>query len=157
MAYDAVLLVSFGGPERREDVLPFLDNVLRGRTVPAARRLAVAEHYYRFDGRSPLPAANRALQAALRQALEGCGIKLPVYLGNRNWRPLLADTLLEMTAAGVTSALAVVTSAFGSYSSCRQYLEDIARARAEAGTRAPGVEKIRLFYNHPRFIEIWAE
>lgn len=157
MGYEAVLLVSFGGPERREDVQPFLDNVLRGKSVPEARRQEVAEHYYRFDGRSPLSAANRALQAGLERELAAHGPRLPVYLANRNWHPLLPDVLRQMAADGVGRALAVVTSAFGSYSGCRQYLEDIERARRAAGEGAPQVDKVRLFFNHPDFIAIWAE
>jgi len=157
MSYDAVLLVSFGGPECPEDVEPFLDNVLRGKPVPPARRREVAEHYLRFGGRSPIVAATAALHAALRRELKAHGPDLPVYLGNRNWHPLLADTLRAMAADGIQRALAIVTSAFGSYSGCRQYLDDIARARLEVGPSAPAVDKIRLFYNHPAFLAIWAE
>ncbi|MGH9392818.1 MAG: ferrochelatase, partial [Terriglobales bacterium] len=153
----AVLLVSFGGPERAEDVVPFLDRVLRGRNVPAARRDQVAEHYFRMGGRSPLNAANRAIIAALERELDRRGLRLPVYFGNRNWHPLLEDTLRTMAADGVGHALALVTSAFGSYSSCRQYMDDMARARAAVGRAAPRLEKIRLFFNHPGFIAIQAE
>src|SRR6185437_7093800 len=157
MPWDAVVVVSFGGPERAQDVLPFLDNVLRGRNVPPERRAEVAEHYYHMGGRSPIGAANRALVAALQQELDARGHRLPVYLGNRNWHPFLADTLRAMAAAGVARALALVTSAFGSYSGCRQYLEDMDRARAAVGPRAPELAKIRLFFNHPEFIAINAE
>lgn len=156
-AVDAVVVVSFGAPEQRGDVLPFLENVLRGRNVPRDRLLEVAGHYYHFGGRSPLAAANRRLVAALRAELAQAGPDLPVYLGNRNWHPFLADTFRAMAADGVRRALAFVTSAFGSYSGCRQYLEDIARARLDAGPDAPEVEKLRLFYNHPEFIAIMAE
>lgn len=149
---DAVLVVSFGGPEKREDVIPFLENVLRGRNVPRERMLEVAEHYYHFGGRSPINDQNRALVAALQRELD-----LPVYWGNRNWHPLLADTVRRMQADGVRRALAFVTSAFGSYSGCRQYLEDIARAREQAGEGAPEIEKLPLYYNHPGFIEAVAD
>jgi protoporphyrin/coproporphyrin ferrochelatase len=146
--YDALLVVSFGGPEKREDVIPFLENVLRGRNVPRERMLAVAEHYYHFDGRSPINDQNRELVAALR-----CVVKIPVYWGNRNWHPMLADTVRQMRDDGVRRAVAFATSAFGSYSGCRQYLENIERARAAAGESAPRIDKIRPFPGHPRFIE----
>ncbi|MEX2263656.1 MAG: ferrochelatase [Bryobacteraceae bacterium] len=148
----AILVVSFGGPEKTEDVIPFLENVLRSRNVPRERMLEVAEHYYRFGGRSPINDQNRALVDALRKEL-----RLPVYWGNRNWHPMLADTLRQMAADGVRNAFAFVTSAWASYSGCRQYLEDIARARAAVGPHAPQVEKLRAFYNHPGFIEANAD
>lgn len=151
--YDALLILSFGGPERREDVIPFLENVLRGRNVPRERMLAVAEHYYRFDGRSPINDNNRALIAALKTEFAAHRIDLPIYWGNRNWHPMLADTLRAMVRDGVRRALVFVTSAYSSYSSCRQYLDDIVRARAEIGPAAPEVHKLRVFYNHPGFIE----
>lgn len=153
MPYDAVLLVSFGGPEKREDVIPFLENVLRGRNVPRERMLAVAEHYYRFNGVSPLNAQNRQLITELEAELKRHGLSLPIYWGNRNWHPMLADTLRQMRTDGVRRALAFVTSAYGSYSGCRQYLEDLSRAEAEVGEGSPVVEKLRLFFNHPGFIE----
>ena len=152
-AYDAVLVLSFGGPEKREDVIPFLENVLRGKPVPRERLQAVAEHYYRCGGRSPLNDRNRELIEALSAELAAGGPALPIYWGNRNWRPFLADALREMQAAGVARALAFVTSAFGSYSGCRQYREDIERARAAIGEGSPVVDKIRVFFNHPGFIE----
>jgi ferrochelatase len=152
-----LLLVSFGGPERRDDVLPFLENVFRGKPVPPERVRQVAEHYELFDGVSPLSAQNRALLAALVAELNAHGPHLPVYWGNRNWHPLLADTLQQMADDGVHRALALVTSAFGSYPGCRQYLEDIERARLAVGPQAPQVDKLRLFYNHPGFIEAVAE
>jgi protoporphyrin/coproporphyrin ferrochelatase len=151
--YDALLLVSFGGPERREDVLPFLENVLRGRNVPRERMLEVAEHYYQFGGKSPINDQARALIAALQSELSSRGPNLPIYWGNRNWHPMLADTLRQMTSDGIRHALAFVTSAFGSYSGCRQYREDIERARAEAGPDSPAIHKLRVFHNHPDFIE----
>ncbi|OHB76632.1 MAG: ferrochelatase [Planctomycetes bacterium RBG_16_64_10] len=151
--YDALLVVSFGGPEGPDDVLPFLENVVRGKRVPRKRLLEVAEHYQRFGGVSPLNAHNRALIEALRIELAERGPKLPIYWGNRNWHPLLADALRQMADDGITRALAFVTSAYSSYSSCRQYLEDIARARDEVGHRAPQVDKLRAFYNHPGFVE----
>ncbi len=151
--YDAILLLSFGGPEGVEDVMPFLENVARGRNIPRARLEEVAEHYYHFGGVSPINQQNRALIAALEQELQEHGPRLPIYFGNRNWHPLLPDTLARMAQDGVRRALAFVTSAFSSYSSCRQYLEDIQRARAEVGPHAPQVDKIRPFFNHPGFIQ----
>ena len=153
MAYDAVLLVSFGGPEACEDVLPFLENVLRGKNVPRERMLDVAEHYYHFGGKSPINEQNRLLLASLRESLKNKGPNLPVYWGNRNWKPYLSDALRQMTSDGVQRALAFVTSAYSSYSGCRQYREDIENARLTAGADAPAVDKIRVFYNHPGFIE----
>lgn len=155
--YDALLVVSFGGPERTEDVMPFLENVLRGRNVPRDRMLEVAENYYRFGGKSPINDQNRALMAALRVELEAHGPRLPMYWGNRNWHPFLADTLRQMKADGVRRALAFVTSAFSSYSGCRQYREDVMRAQEEAGEGAPEVHKLRVFFNHPLYIETMVE
>lgn len=155
MLYDAVIVVSFGGPEKTEDVIPFLENVLRGRNVPRERMLEVAEHYYHFGGRSPINDQNRALVAALRRRLD-----LPVYWGNRNWHPLLADTFRQMKKDRVRRALAFVTSAFSSYSGCRQYREDIGKTLEEvnAGSESPLiVNKLRTFSNHPLFIEVMTE
>ena len=152
-SYQAILVVSFGGPEGREDVIPFLENVLRGRNVPRERMLEVAEHYYHFDGVSPINAQNRALISALVDELNRHGPKLPVYWGNRNWHPMLADTLRQMADDGITRALAFMTSVFSSYSGCRQYREDIIKAQAEVGSRAPQIDKLRVFFNHPGFIE----
>jgi len=152
-AYDAILILSFGGPEKPEEVMPFLENVLRGRNVPRERMLEVAEHYYHFGGKSPINEQNRMLIAGLTQELESHGPRLPIYWGNRNWHPYLADTLRQMQSDGIRHALAFVTSVFSSYSGCRQYLEDIDRARAEIGDSAPLVDKLRSFYNHPLFIE----
>jgi ferrochelatase len=151
-AYDAVLLVSFGGPDGPDDVMPFLENVLRGRNVPRERMLEVAEHYYHFGGKSPINEQNLALLAAIREELDRRGPHLPVYWGNRNWHPLLTDTLREMADAGVKRAIAFVTSAFSSYSGCRQYRENIAAASAALGDRAPHIDKIRVFFNHPGFV-----
>ena len=129
-SYDALLLVSFGGPECRADVMPFLENVLRGKNVPRERMLEVAEHYYHFDGVSPINQQNRDLLAALRRNWPQHGPDLPIYWGNRNWHPLLTDTLRQMAGDGVRRALALVTSAYSSYSGCRQYREDIERRAA---------------------------
>lgn len=153
IGYDALLVVSFGGPEGMDDVMPFLENVLRGRNVPRERMVGVAKHYELFGGVSPINGENRKLIAALDKELEAKGPRLPIYFGNRNWHPMLADTLREMRADGVKNALAFVTSAYSSYSSCRQYLEDIERARDSVGPDAPRVEKLRACYNHPGFIE----
>jgi ferrochelatase len=149
--YDALLLLSFGGPEKRADVIPFLENVLRGRNVPHERLLAVAEHYYHFDGVSPINRHCRELIAALQPKID-----LPIYWGNRNWSPLLADTMREMRDRGVKKALTLATSAFGSYSGCRQYREDIGAARA-ATPGAPDVDKIPPFWRHAGFIEAMSE
>lgn len=150
---DALLLVSFGGPEGPDDVMPFLENVVRGKNVPRERLLEVAKHYELFDGLSPINGQNRALLAALVAELNAHGPQLPVYWGNRNWHPMLADAIAQMAEDGVRRALAFVTSPFGSYPGCRQYIEDIERAREEVGPDAPQIDKLRLFYNHPGFIE----
>src|SRR5579864_7528297 len=157
MNYDAILVVSFGGPESREDVIPFLENVLRGRNIPRERMLAVAEHYYHFGGKSPINQQTRELIAALEAELARSGPRLPVFWGNRNWHPLLTDTLREMKQQGIRRALAFVTSAYSSYSGCRQYREDIVRARDTVGAGAPEVDKLRAFFNHPGFIEATVE
>jgi ferrochelatase len=153
MNYDAILVVSFGGPESQADVIPFLENVLRGKNVPRERLLAVAEHYYHFGGKSPINQQTRELIAALEKELEQHGPKLPVYWGNRNWHPMLAETLQQMTQDGIRRALAFVTSAYSSYSGCRQYRENIARAQNEIGAGAPEIDKLRAFFNHPGFVE----
>jgi len=153
IGYDALLVVSFGGPEGMDEVMPFLENVLRGRNVPRERMVGVAKHYELFGGVSPINGQNRKLIAALDQELKAKGPQLPIYFGNRNWHPLLADTLREMRDDGVKNALAFVTSAYSSYASCRQYLEDIEGARVSVGPDAPRVQKLRAFYNHPGFIE----
>ncbi|HEX4602424.1 MAG TPA: ferrochelatase, partial [Candidatus Angelobacter sp.] len=151
-SFDALLVVSFGGPEKHEDVLPFLENVLRGKNVPRERMLEVAEHYYHFDGRSPINEQNKQLIAALEQEFRGHNMKMPVYWGNRNWHPLLPETLEQMQAAGVRRAAVLVTSAFGSYSGCRQYREDIARAQQSAGVQDLVIEKLPNFCQRPEFI-----
>ena len=151
--YDAILLVSFGGPEGMDDVIPFLENVLRGRNIPRERMLQVARHYELFGGVSPINGQNRNLIAALRAELQTNGPNLPIYWGNRNWHPLLADTIQQMADDGIKQALAFVTSAYSSYSSCRQYRENITTAQSVVGAIAPKVDKLRAFYNHPLFIE----
>lgn len=150
--YDALLVVAFGGPEKREDVIPFLENVLRGRNVPRERMLEVAEHYYHFDGVSPINAQVRELIAALEAELSRCDVRLPIYWGNRNWNPVLDQTLERMASDGVKRALGLVLAAYSSYSSCRQYRENVKDARDAVGDAAPAVDKIRVFYNHPEFI-----
>lgn len=157
MHADAVLVVSFGGPDTKADVLPFLENVLRGRNVPRERMLEVAEHYYHFGGKSPINDQNRLLVSKLREELASYGPDIPVYWGNRNWHPLLKDTVTQMTRDGVRNALAFVTSAYSSYSGCRQYREDLERARQAVGQDAPEVAKLRAFFNHPGFIEPMTE
>ncbi|MDQ6648590.1 MAG: ferrochelatase [Actinomycetota bacterium] len=151
--YDALLLVSFGGPEGPADVLPFLQNVTRGRGIPPERLAEVGQHYDRFGGVSPINAQNRALIAAIEKELADAGVDLPVYWGNRNWAPYLPDALQQMTDDGRRRALAFFTTAYSSYSGCRQYREDIERARAEVGAAAPAVEKVRHYFNHPGFVE----
>ncbi len=153
MNYDAILVVSFGGPESPNDVIPFLENVLRGRNVPRERMLEVAEHYHHFGGKSPINQQTRELIAALASELAQHEPKLPVYWGNRNWHPMLAETLQKMKQDGIRRALAFVTSAYSSYSGCRQYREDIIRAQSEVGPGAPEIDKLRAFFNHPGFVD----
>ncbi|MGQ0573255.1 MAG: ferrochelatase [Pseudonocardia sp.] len=144
---DALLVLSFGGPEGPADVRPFLENVTRGRGVPPDRLDAVQAHYLHFGGVSPINARNRELIAAVERRLD-----LPVYFGNRNWHPLVEDTVARMACDGVRRALVFATSAYGGYSACRQYHEDIARARAVAGPGAPTLVKLRHFFDHPLFV-----
>lgn len=151
--YDAVLLVSFGGPEGPDDVMPFLENVTAGRGVPRERLVDVAQHYYRVGGVSPINGQNRALLAALRDEFDEHGLALPVYWGNRHWTPTLPDVLAQMRDDGITNAIAFLTSAYASFSSCRQYLDAIERARGEVGEGAPAVDRLRQYFNHPGFIE----
>ena len=152
MDVDALLVLSFGGPEGPGDVRPFLQNVTRGRGVPPERLDAVAEHYRHFGGVSPLNARNRELIEAVRARVE-----LPVYFGNRNWHPMVEDTVAEMTRDGVRRALVFATSAYGGYSACRQYDEDLARAREAVGDRAPELVKLRHFFDHPDFVRVNAD
>ncbi|WP_426244348.1 ferrochelatase [Nocardioides sp. LHG3406-4] len=152
MPYDALLLLSFGGPEKPDDVLPFLETVTRGRGIPRERLEEVGEHYFLLGGRSPINDQNRALVAAIREDLAGAGIELPVYWGNRNWTPYLADTLRRMTDDGVRRAAVLTTSAYSSYSSCRQYRENLADAVAEV-PGAPRLDRLRQYFNHPGFVE----
>jgi ferrochelatase len=155
--FDALLVVSFGGPEGMDDVMPFLENVTKGREVPRERLEAVAEHYALFDGVSPINAQNRALAEALRAELLAHGVDMPIYIGNRNWHPFLADTIRDMAADGVERALAFFTSGFSSYSSCRQYRENIHEAQAALGDAAPEISRLRAFYNHPGFVQAGAD
>ncbi len=136
-----------------DDVIPFLENVLRGRNVPRERMLQVARHYEMFNGVSPINQQNRNLIAALKTELENNALNLPIYWGNRNWHPLLPDTVQQMADDGVKRALAFVTSAYSSFSSCRQYRQNIIDAQTAVGSNAPAIEKLRAFYNHPLFIE----
>ncbi|SEK89956.1 ferrochelatase [Streptacidiphilus jiangxiensis] len=157
--YDALLLLSFGGPEGPEDVVPFLENVTRGRGIPKERLAEVGQHYFLFGGVSPINAQNRELLAALRADFADHGLDLPVHWGNRNWAPYLVDTLREMAADGHRRVLVLATSAYANYSGCRQYRENLAAAlTALREEGAPGaaelrVDKLRLFYNHPGFVE----
>ncbi|MBK0418118.1 ferrochelatase [Leucobacter sp. CSA1] len=150
--YDALLLCSFGGPNGTDDVLPFLKNVTRGKGIPEERLAAVGEHYHHFDGRSPINEQNLALQAALRAELERRGARLPVVWGNRNWHPYTVDTLRDASAFGAKRVLALVTSAYASYSGSRQYREHLAAAIAELGDDAPRVDVLRPFFNEPGFV-----
>jgi ferrochelatase len=155
--FDAFLLLSFGGPEGPDDVLPFLRNVTRGRGVPDERLAEVAEHYQHFGGVSPINDQNRALIAALEQEFARAGIDLPIYWGNRNWHPFVEDTVARMRDDGVRRALVFATSATSSYSGCRQYRQDMARGREAAGPDAPELVKLRHFYDHPGFVTALAD
>ncbi|MGH3936130.1 MAG: ferrochelatase [Pseudonocardiaceae bacterium] len=154
---DALLVLSFGGPEGPDEVRPFLENVTRGRDVPPQRLDEVARHYLHFGGVSPINRCNRALISAIERALATAGLDLPVYFGNRNWHPMVESTVAEMAADGVRRALVFATSAWGGYSGCRQYHEDIARARAAAGANAPDLIKLRQFFDHPLFVAVCAD
>jgi ferrochelatase len=156
VAYQAVLVLSFGGPEGPDDVMPFLRNVTRGRGIPDERLTEVAKHYEHFHGVSPINAQNRALVEALRAEFAAHGIDLPIYWGNRNWRPYLADAVRQMRDDGIDSALVFATSATASYSSCRQYRDDLAQARNVAGEGAPKLVKLRHFFDHPGYVEAHA-
>ena len=157
LPYDAVLVQSFGGPEGPDDVIPFLENVLRGRNVPRERLLEVAEHYQHFGGVSPINQQCRELIDALRTELTTHQINLPIYWGNRNWHPMLGDTFQQMKSDGIRRVLCFVTSAFSSYSGCRQYREDVQRVLQEADATDLHVDKLRVFYNHPDFVSVISE
>jgi ferrochelatase len=150
--FDALLLLSFGGPEAPEHVMPFLENVTRGRGIPRERLQSVAEHYLHFGGVSPINGINRELISAIEAEID-----LPVYFGNRNWEPYVEDTVATMRDDGIRRAAVFATSAWGGYSSCMQYVEDIARARAAAGDGAPELVKLRQYFDHPLFVEMFAE
>jgi protoporphyrin/coproporphyrin ferrochelatase len=151
--YDALLLVSFGGPEEPGDVLPFLQNVTRGRGIPADRLLEVGQHYLDLGGVSPINAQNRALIAAIEDDFAANALRLPVYWGNRNWDPYLTDAMARLADDGARRVLALFTSAYSSYSGCRQYRENLAAAAAPLGARAPHVDRVRHYFNHPGFVE----
>ncbi len=151
--YDAILVMSFGGPEGPDDVMPFLENVTRGRGVPRERLEEVSHHYMEFGGKSPINDQNLALIEALKAELKANGPDLPIYFGNRNWHPMIEDTMQQMKDDGVKNAVAFFTSGFSCYSGCRQYREDIIRAQDAVGEGAPEVDKLRVFYNHPKFLE----
>lgn len=155
--YDAVLVVSFGGPEGMDDVMPFLENVLRGKNVPRERMIEVSHHYEQFGGISPLNNQNRSLISALTAELTAFGPDLPIYWGNRNWHPMLEDAVRQMRDDGIKKALAFFTSGYSSYSGCRQYRENIAEAQEKVGDGAPEIHLLRKFYNHPGFVEPNAE
>ena len=151
--FDALLLVSFGGPEGPDDVLPFLENVTRGRGIPRERLLEVGEHYFGFGGVSPINAQNRALVTAVQADFATHGMDLPVYWGNRNWSPYLTEAMARLADDGHDRVLVLLTSAYSSYSGCRQYRENLAAAVAPLGDRAPQVDRIRHYFNHPGFVE----
>ena len=151
--YDALVLVSFGGPEGPDDVMPFLENVTRGRGIPRERLEQVGEHYLRFGGRSPINDLNRSMLEAIRVDLRDHAVDIPVYWGNRNWEPYLTETVATMKADGITRAACFVTSAYSSYSSCRQYREDLAAAAEHAGEGGPRLDRLRSYYNHPGFLD----
>lgn len=157
MELDGILLLSFGGPEAPEQVMPFLENVTRGRGIPPERLVAVAEHYLHFGGVSPINGINRALVRQLETELSDRGLELPVYYGNRNWEPYIEDTVAAMRDNGIRRAAVFTTSAWGGYSSCTQYNEDIARGRAAVGDHAPELVKLRQYFDHPLFVEIFTE
>jgi ferrochelatase len=156
-AFDALLLLSFGGPEGPDQVMPFLENVTRGRGIPRERLESVAEHYLHFGGVSPINGINRALIEAIRAELDERGEDLPVYFGNRNWDPFIEDTVAAMKADGITRAAVFSTSAWGGYSGCTQYQEDIARARTAVGDGAPELQKLRQYFDHPLLIAMFSD
>ena len=154
---DALLVLSFGGPEGPEQVMPFLENVTRGRGIPPERLAGVAEHYLHFGGVSPINGINRALIDEIAAELADRGEQLPVYFGNRNWHPFVEDTVAAMASDGIRRAAVFTTSAWGGYSGCAQYQEDITRARASVGEQAPELVKLRQFFDHPLLVEMFAE
>lgn len=154
--YDALLIVGFGGPEGPDEVMPFLENVTRGKPVPRERLLEVAEHYQSFGGVSPINQQVRDLIQVLRPELIRRGIELPIFWGNRNWHPLLTETVEAMVDVKIQRVLAFVLAGYSSYSSCRQYRENIEAARQGVGSSAPVIDKVRVFFNHPDFIEATA-
>ena len=157
MEFDALLLLSFGGPEGPEQVMPFLENVTRGRGIPRERLESVAEHYLHFGGVSPINGINRALIAEIEAELARRGRRIPVYFGNRNWEPYVEDTVTQMRDNGIERAAVFTTSAWGGYSGCTQYQEDIARGRAAAGAGAPELVKLRQYFDHPLLVEMFAD
>ena len=157
MEFDALLLLSFGGPEGPDQVMPFLENVTRGRGIPRERLESVAEHYLHFGGVSPINGINRALIAEIEAELARRGRRIPVYFGNRNWEPYVEDTVTQMRDNGIERAAVFTTSAWGGYSGCTQYQEDIARGRAAAGAGAPELVKLRQYFDHPLLVEMFAD
>jgi ferrochelatase len=156
-SFDALLLLSFGGPEGPEQVMPFLENVTRGRGIPTERLAAVAEHYLHFGGVSPINGINRELISAIEAELALRGVEMPVYFGNRNWEPYVEDAVSQMRDNGIRRAAVFCTSAWGGYSGCTQYQEDIARGRASAGPQAPQLTKLRQYFDHPLLVQMFAE
>jgi ferrochelatase len=150
---DAILFVSFGGPNEHADVMPFLENVTRGRGIPRERLEVVAEHYHHFGGKSPINEQNLAIISDLTKLMAQQGPEIPIYFGNRNWHPFLNDTFTQMKADGVTRVFAFVTSAFSCYSGCRQYRENLYAAQDATGTQSMEIHKLRVYFNHPGFID----
>jgi len=157
VTFDALLLLSFGGPEGPDQVMPFLENVTRGRGIPPERLVSVAEHYLHFGGVSPINGINRALISQIQTELADRGEDLPVYFGNRNWHPFIEETVASMAADGIARAAVFSTSAWGGYSGCTQYQEDIARARDTVGAGAPELTKLRQYFDHPLLIAMFAD
>ncbi|MCI5072739.1 ferrochelatase [bacterium] len=158
LMYDALMLVSFGGPEKNEDVRPFLDNVLKGKPVSEERKKEVAEHYYLFDGKSPINEQNRALIACIKNELEKRNITLPIYFANRNWQPFIPETIQNIVQDQKTKTLCMFTSAFSSFSGCRQYRNNIEEAKAHLeNPKSFQYDVLRKYYNHPKFIQCIAE
>lgn len=155
--FDALLVLSFGGPEGPDQVMPFLENVTRGRGIPRERLESVAEHYLHFGGVSPINGINRALIEQIERELAARGETVPVYFGNRNWEPYIEDTVARMRDDGVRRAAVFTTSAWGGYSGCVQYQEDIVRGLAAAGAGAPELDKLRQYFDHPLLIDMFAD